>query len=246
VPLVALWVSAQPADANQPCGHQKAEYLSAVVEGGLVLATAFVIAREAWQGWQNPHAPDTPLLGILLNGAGGAVNLARALFLLRVGRRWRSPALVASGRHVMSDVWTTGAVLVGFALVPITGWLWLDPLVAGLVALNILWAGYGMVRESVGGLMDEMADPESITALRRVIATSAEGAIEVHDIRSRRVGNSMFVEFHLVVPGRKAVADAHAICHRIESALREQAGATSFSIQVEPDSKARHRGVVVL
>jgi len=244
--LVALWVSARPADANHPYGHQKAEYLSAVVEGGLVLATAFVIAREAWQGWQHPHPPDTPLLGILLNGTGGAINLAWALFLLRVGRRWRSPALVAGGRHVMTDVWTTGAVLVGFALVPITGWLWLDPLVAGLVALNILWAGYGMVRESVGGLMDEVADPDSVTALRRVIAASAEGAIEAHDIRTRTMGSGLFVEFHLIVPDRMAVEDAHAICDHIEQALREQAGVTSISIHVEPDSMAKHRGVVVL
>ncbi len=146
----------------------------------------------------------------------------------------------------MTDVWTTGAVLVGFALVPITGWLWLDPLVAGLVALNILWAGYGMVRESVGGLMDEVADPDSVKAVRRVIAASAEGAIEVHDIRTRTVGSGLFVEFHLVVPGRMPVEDAHVICDCIEDALRKQAGATSFSIHVEPDSKAKHRGVVVL
>ncbi len=103
-----------------------------------------------------------------------------------------------------------------------------------------------MVRESLGGLMDEVSDPDSLTVLRRVIAASAEGAIEVHDIRTRTVGNSMFVEFHLVVPGRMAVEDAHAIRDRIEDALREQAGATSFSIHVEPDSRAKHRGVVLL
>jgi cation diffusion facilitator family transporter len=244
--LIALWVSEQPADANHPYGHQKAEYLSAVVEGGLVLATAFVIAHAAWQAWQAPHPPETPLFGVMLNGSGGLINLVWALFLLRMGRRWRSPALVAGGTHVLTDVWTTGAVLVGFALVWLTGRLWLDPLVAGLVALNILWSGYGMVRKSVGGLMDEVTDPERVAELRRVIAASAEGAIEAHDVRTRTVGSATFVDFHLVVPRRMAVEDAHAICDRIEAALREQVGATSISIHVEPEGKAKHHGVVVL
>jgi len=217
-----------------------------VVEGGLVLATAFVIAHAAWQAWQDPHQPNTPTLGMLMNGGGGLVNLGWALFLLRMGRRWRSPALVAGGTHVLTDVWTTGAVLVGFGMVWFTGRLWLDPLVAGLVALNILSSVYGMVRESVGGLMDEVTDPERVAELRHVIAASAEGAIEAHDVRTRMVGSATFVDFHLVVPRRMAVEDAHAICDRIEAALPQQAGATSISIHVKPEGKAKHHGVVVL
>jgi cation diffusion facilitator family transporter len=131
--LIALWFSEQPADANHPYGHHKAEYLSAVVEGALVLVTALAIGREAWLGWENPRAPATPFLGIAINAAAGGINLVWALVLIRNGRRWKSPALVAGGRHVMTDVWITGAVLVGFALVPLTGWLRLDPLVAALV-----------------------------------------------------------------------------------------------------------------
>jgi len=244
--LIALRLSEQPADANHPYGHHKAEYLSAVVEGALVLATAVAIGREAWLGWQHPHVPKTPFLGIALNGAAGAVNLAWALVLVRNGRRWKSPALIAGGKHVMTDVWTTGAVLVGFALVPITGWLWLDPLVAGLVAFNIVWAGYGMLRESVGGLMDEVADPEAVARLRQIISGHADGAIEAHDVRTRTAGNVTFVEFHLVVPGRMAVEDAHAICDRIEHALREQVGEAVINIHVEPERKAKHSGVPVL
>jgi len=160
--LVALWFTEQPADANHPYGHNKAEYLSAVVEGALVLVTALAIGREAWLGWQHPHAPETPLLGIALNGGAGLINLVWALVLIRNGRAWKSPALVAGGKHVMTDVWTTGAVLVGFALVPLTGWLRLDPLVAALVALNILWAVHGMLRESMGGLMDEVSDLDAV------------------------------------------------------------------------------------
>ena len=146
----------------------------------------------------------------------------------------------------MTDVWTTGAVLAGFALVPLTGWLWLDPAVAALVALNILWAGYGMLRESVGGLMDEVADTDAVAGMRRIISANADGAIEAHDVRTRTAGSVTFVEFHLVVPGRMAVEDAHAICDRIEGALRKNLGSAVISIHVEPERKAKHSGVVVL
>jgi cation diffusion facilitator family transporter len=128
--LIALWFSEQPADANHPYGHRKAEYISAAVEAFMVVATAFAIGREAYFGWQNPRAPETPFVGIAFNAASGIVNLLWALFLIRVGRRWRSPALAASGKHIMTDVWTSGGILVGFALIPLTGWLRLDPALA--------------------------------------------------------------------------------------------------------------------
>jgi cation diffusion facilitator family transporter len=244
--LVALWFAEQPADANHPYGHNKAEYLSAVVEGALVLVTALIIAHEAWLGWRNPYALETPFLGIALNGAAGVINLAWALVLIRSGRAWKSPALVAGGKHVMTDVWTTAAVLVGFALVPLTGWLRLDPLVAVFVALNILCAGYGMLRVSVGGLMDEVADTDAVGEMRRIISANAEGAIEAHDVRTRTAGSVTFVEFHLVVPGRMAVEDAHEICDSIERALRGSLGSAVINIHVEPERKAKHSGVVVL
>jgi cation diffusion facilitator family transporter len=244
--LVALWFSAQPADANHPYGHQKAEYLSAVVEGGLVLATAIAIGHGAWQGFQHLKAPDEPFRGIALNAAAGVINLFWAVVLMRKGKSWKSPALIAGGKHIMTDVWTTGAVLVGFALVPLTGKLWLDPAVAALVAANILWAGYGMLRESVGGLMDETADPDAVAGLRRVISANADGAIEAHDVRTRRSGNVTFVEFHLVVPGTMAVQDSHEICDRIEAALRAELGEAVINIHVEPEVKAKRVGVPVV
>ncbi len=159
-----------------------------MVEGALVLATAFAIGREAWLAWEHPTPPETPLLGLALNAAAGVINLVWGLALIRRGRRWKSPALVAGGQHIMTDVWTTGAVLIGFALVPLTGRLWIDPLVAALVALNILWTGYRMLRESVGSLMDEVADPGAVADLHRVISEHAGGAIEAHALRTRTAG----------------------------------------------------------
>jgi cation diffusion facilitator family transporter len=244
--LIALWFSAQPADANHPYGHQKAEYLSAVVEGALVLATAFAIGREAWIGLENPKAPNSPFIGLSLNAAAGAINLFWGRLLIRKGRVWKSPALIAGGKHIMTDVWTTGGVLIGFALVPLTGYLWIDPAVAALVAANILWTGYRMLRESVGGLMDEVTDPAAVEALRHIISANAQGALEAHDVRTRRSGSVTFVEFHLVVPGRMAVEDSHLICDRIESALREKLGEAVINIHVEPEAKAKHVGVPIV
>lgn len=232
--LVALWYSAQPADTNHPYGHYKAEYLNAIVEGALVLATAFAIADAAWDGWQHPPALHTPLLGIAVNGAAGAVNLVWALVLLREGRRSKSPALVSAGRHVMTDVWTTVAVLVGFGLVPLTGWTRLDPLVALLVALNILRSGYGLLRSSVGGLMDEVTDLGEANAVRQAIVRGGHGAIEAHDVRMRVAGRMTFVDFHLVVAGGLTVDAAHVVCDRIEQSIRDAVGEAVISIHVEP------------
>jgi cation diffusion facilitator family transporter len=152
------------------------------------------------------------------------INLVWALVLIRFGRAWKSPALVAGGKHIMTDVWTTLGVLGGFALVPITGWIRLDPLVAGFVALNIIWADYGVLRESAGALMDEVIDPDLVPTIRLAISSHADGAIEAHDIRSRTAGPMMFVEFHLVVPANMTVQAAHGICDRFEEAIRQEIG----------------------
>jgi cation diffusion facilitator family transporter len=244
--LFAIWYSGRPADKNHPYGHYKVEYFSAIVEGGMVVATAVLIATIAWHGWQHPKHPKTPYLGIALNASAGVINLVWALALLRFGRAWKSPALVAGGKHIMTDVWTTIGVLIGVALVPITGFLRLDSLVAAFVAVNILWAGYGVLRESVGGLMDEVIDPDLIRTIRQAISTHADGAIEAHDIRSRTAGPMTFVEFHLVVPAQMAVEDAHTICDRIEEAIRQEIGKAVINIHVEPEGKAKHQGILVL
>jgi cation diffusion facilitator family transporter len=239
--LIALRISSKPADVDHPYGHQKAEYFSAVLEGMMVLGAAAAILHEVYNAWANPAPPEAPLLGLatLLNGAWAA-------YLIRSGRAWRSPAILASGKHVLTDVWTSGGVLAGFALVPVTGWLWLDPALAALVAGNIIWTGLGMVRESVDALMDKAVDDEVLGNVRRVISAKAEGALEAHDLRTRTSGHLTFIEFHLVVPSRMAVADAHDICDRLERALREEVGEALITIHVEPEGKAKHQGVVVL
>ncbi|MFT9016923.1 MAG: cation diffusion facilitator family transporter, partial [Acetobacter sp.] len=164
--------------------------------------------------------------------------------MLRAGRARRSPALVAGGQHVLSDVWTGVALVAGVALIPVTGWARLDSVLAGLVAVNVLRVGWDVMRESIAGLMDQAPGRETLEQIQDIIAANGEGAIEAHDIRTRIVGAMTFLDFHLVVPGGMSVHQAHDICDRIEAALRAHMGSTLVHIHVEPDNLAKHEGIV--
>ncbi len=244
--LAAVRYSAMPADANHPYGHHKAEYFSAVLEGALILAAAFVILNETWAAVAEGHVATLswPAAGVAL--AATALNAVWCRHLFRRAAALRSPALRADARHLLADVVTSLGVLAGIGLAAATGIWWLDPLMAGLTALNILGSGARLMRESVGGLMDEAVSPAQLAHIRGVISRAAEGAIEAHDIRSRQAGRSTFIEFHLVVPGAMSVAEAHDITDRVEAALKAELGEAVITIHVEPEGKAKHNGIVVL
>lgn len=244
--FLAVRVAAQPADEDHPYGHHKAEYFSAVIEGALVIVAALLILREAYFGIVAPKPLDAPVLGLAVNGLATVINAAWAMFLFRRGRRLRSPALMADARHIVADVVTSCGVLVGVALVLVTGTLVLDPVVAGLVALNILWSGWTMVRDSINGLMDQAASPEMVARIRALISTHGEGALEAHDVRTRHAGSATFIDFHLVVPGEMTVSESHAICDRLEEVIEAQIEGAVVVIHVEPGDQAKSRGVPVL
>jgi len=244
--LLAIRLAAAPPDANHPYGHAKAEYFSAVLEGALIVVAALLILNESWQAWRNPHMPDLPATGLAISALATAANGGWSWLLFRAGRRLRSPALLADARHLLSDVVTSAGVVVGVGAVALTGILWLDPLLAGLTALNILFSGWKLMRESVGGLMDESVEPQLLGRIRALVSQEAEGAIEAHDLRTRHSGSTTFVEFHLVVPGEMRVAEAHEICDRVEAALKTELGSAVITIHVEPEMKAKHQGVLVL
>jgi cation diffusion facilitator family transporter len=244
--LLAIRLSALPPDANHPYGHAKAEYFSAVLEGALIIVAALLILHEAWAAWQAPRPLDQAPLGLAISAVATGINAAWSVLLFRRGRAERSPALLADARHLLADVVTSVGVLVGVALVALTGILWLDPLLAALTALNILWSGTRLMRESVGGLMDEAVPAETLARIRELVARNAEGAIEAHDMRTRHSGRFTFVEFHLVVPAAMTVSDAHDICDRVEAALKAELGNATITIHVEPEGKAKHKGVLVL
>lgn len=244
--FVAIRLSSRPADAKHQYGHEKVEYFSAVIEGVMIVIAAIAILREAWFALQQPRLLDAPWHGLLLNAAASVLNGLWCVVLLRTGKRQRSPALTADGWHLFSDVVTSIGVLAGIILAIVTGWAILDPALAAFVALNILWSGWKVISSSLSGLMDEALPEPELKRIRELISSNAEGAIEAHDLRTRLAGRVSFVEFHLVVPALMTVTDAHAICDRIEHALREAVEGVRVTIHVEPENKAKHTGVVVL
>ena len=243
---MAIWLGEKPADANHPYGHHKAEYLSAVLEGVLIVVAALLIFREAYFGFVRLAQPDFPLAGLGVNAFASVVNALWAWMLVRVGRRARSPALLADGRHLFTDVFSSLGVLVGLLLARATGWTFLDPALAVFVGLSILWTGWELTRGSLSGLMDEAVEPAFLAQIKQTITETGIGAIEAHDLRTRRAGRATFIDFHLVVPGTMSVSDAHEICDRIERALREATPELMISIHVEPDNKAKHSGIIVV
>lgn len=246
VALLAVWLAQKPADAALPYGYHKAEYFSAVIVGVMIIVAAILIVREAVLGFLAPTLPEAPLEGLAISLVATAINVVWAYVLIQHGRKVGSPALQADGKHLMTDVISTFGVLVGLVLVYLTGWAELDAILAGLVALNILWSGWHVIRDSVGGLMD-VAVPKAVQqTIREVIASNADGAIEAHDIRTRQAGKMTFIDFHLVVPGAMSVEAAHAICDTIEAKLREAVRDVQITIHVEPEEKAKHTGIVVL
>jgi cation diffusion facilitator family transporter len=246
IALYTIHVALQPADRRHQFGHHKAEYISAVIVGVLIVVAALLILHEAYDAYLRPRVLSDLRTGIVLNALATAINGAWCAFLIRWGRAQRSPALVADGWHLFTDVATSVGVLVGLGLATVTGWQVLDPALAAVVALNILWAGWRLMRESVSGLMDEAVTAEVARRIREVIAAKAEGAIEAHDVRTRVAGRITFIEFHLVVPGTMTVAASHSICDRLEEALSEAVPGAHVLIHVEPDEEALQRGVPMI
>jgi cation diffusion facilitator family transporter len=244
--LGALHFAAIPPDANHPYGHDKAEFFAAVIEGVLIVIAALSIFDQAWITWHNPHSLDMPAEGIGLNAVATLLNGAWSLVLLRTGRRLRSPALEADGRHLRADVVASVGIALGVALAVVTGRLVLDPLLAAATGVYVLWSGMAMISSSVGGLMDAAPQPAVVNRIRELVAESATGALEAHDLRTRHAGRLTFLEFHLVVPGTMTVAESHAICDRIEETLQREMEQLVVTIHVEPPEKAKHHGVPVL
>ena len=235
----AISVSHRPADQDHQHGHHKAEYFSAVLEGVLIVVAALLILVEAWRKWQMPTPLQDPWLGLAINSGAAAVNLVWATILIRRGRVARSPALVADGRHIMTDVVTSVGVVLGLSAAVLTGLGVLDPLLAALVAVNVLWQGWKVITGSLSGLMDVAVDLGENMRIRDIISAQSKGALEVHDLKTRIAGPATFIEFHLVVDADMTVGQSHVICDRIEAALIEAVPDVRVTIHVEPDDEAK-------
>jgi cation diffusion facilitator family transporter len=246
IALVALRFAERPADANHPYGHAKAEFFAAVIEGALIIVASVTILEHAYESWRMPAPLTAAGSGLALNAIASALNAVWGTVLLRVGRRNRSPALMADGRHLWTDVVTSIAVIAGVSLSVWTKVLLIDPILAAIVAVHVLWSGMNLIGTSVSGLMDAAPAPDVVDRIRQLVGEHAAGALEAHDLRTRHAGRLTFLEFHLVVPGDLRVSEAHEICDRIEAALRKDMEHLVITIHVEPEGKAKHHGVLVL
>jgi cation diffusion facilitator family transporter len=234
VALVALRVAARPPDESHAYGHGKAEYFSAGVEGTMILVAAAVIAVTAVHRLIDPVELERVGIGLLVSTAAAGVNLAVSVVLTRAGRRHRSITLEADGKHLMTDVWTSGGVLVGVGLVALTGWDRLDPIVALGVAVNILVAGWMLVRRSASGLMDVALPEEDRAAIEAVLDRHRSHDCEFHAIRSRQSGRRRFLSLHLLVPGAWSVQRGHDLSEQVERDLRAAVPGLTVDTHLEP------------
>jgi cation diffusion facilitator family transporter len=235
--LLALWmlrVAAEPPDEAHPFGYSKAEYFSAVVEGGLIVAAATAIVGTAAPRLLAPQPIAAYGLGLAISVAATAINVAVALVLLRAGKKHHSVALEADAQHLLSDVWTSLGIVAGVGAIALTGWLILDPLIAIAVAVYIVWTGMRVMRRSLLGLMDRALPETELAAIRAVLEPYKARGLDYHALRTRGAGRRRLVELHLLVPGGMTVHDGHAVAEEIEERIRATLPGTAVLTHLEP------------
>jgi len=237
--MLALWalmVAVQPADDSHAYGHGKAEYFSSGAEGVLIIVAAGGIVWAAVGRFLDPQPLDRLGLGLLMALAASAVNWFTARGMLRAARRYDSITLEADAKHLMTDVWTSVGLVGGLAvlLVAPPSWAVLDPVIAVVMAVNIVGTGVGLVRRSLGGLMDKALPGAEMHAIHEAICAVAGEGADYHGLRTRKSGARRFVDFHLLMPGSTSVARAHTLCDAIELAIVCRLPGTQVTIHVEP------------
>lgn len=221
--LMALWMlslAAQPADSDHAYGHSKAEYFSCAFEGLLILLAAVSIGWTAIDRLLHPQPLEQLGIGLAVSVAASGINFWVARILLRAGRQYRSITLEADAHHLMTDVWTSAGVLVGIGAVALSGWNWLDPVVALLVAANIVWTGIQLIRRSADGLMDVALPLEQQEAIEKVFDGFRQQGLDFHALLTRQAGTRVFVSVHVLVPGQWTVQQGHDQAEKIEAAIR--------------------------
>lgn len=242
VGFIALRIAAKPADANHQFGHGKAEYVSALVEGAMIFVAAALIIYTSALRLLNPQPLEQPGIGLALSTLASVLNLAVGLALLKAGKKYRSATLQADGHHLLTDVWTSVGVLVGIALVALTDWLWLDPIVAFAVGINILWTGYRLLKESLSSLLSESLPKEEHAKLdARLAELEDEFDVLFTSRRTIASGRQRLVYLTMDVPGEWTVLAAHDIADRIEDNIDELFPGAEVFIHVEPAGTVHRR-----
>lgn len=215
--LAMLTIAARPPDKNHAYGHSKAEYFSSGIEGTLILIASISIAYTAIERILNPRPLEQIGIGLLVSTGASLANLAVSLILQRAGRNYNSISLTSNGKHLMTDVITSGGVLIGVGATAFSGWQILDSIVAILVAINILWTGFGIIRNSVSGLMDSALPSVDLEKIDNALATYTKQGIQVHALRTRQSASMKFISMHILVPGDWSVEKGHKLITQIET-----------------------------
>lgn len=234
VALWALWLAGRPADEDHHYGHTKAEYFSSGVEGAMILIAAASIAAAAWPRLLHPQPLERIGLGLAVSAAASVINGVVAYVLWRAGKARRSVTLTADARHLFTDVLTTVGVIIALGLVTLTGWNILDPVIALIVAVNVLWTGIRLIRESGMGLLDTALPAEERETIERALEPWRREGIEFHALRTRSSGMRRFVSLHVLVPGAWTVQAGHDLCEEIERALRQALPESTVFTHLEP------------
>jgi cation diffusion facilitator family transporter len=235
--IIAFWalsVAARPPDEGHPHGHSKAEYFASAAEGFLIFAAAVWICVAAWGRLQSPQPLERVSIGLAVSGVAAIANGVVASILVAAGKRLHSVTLRADGRHLWTDVWTTAGVVAAVLLVEWTGWLRLDPMIAIAVAVNVIWAGWKLIRESGIALIDAALPDEEQKHIADVLSRFQAHGILFHAIRTRVAGPRRFVSFHVLVPGSWTVQRGHDLCEQVEAAVREALPLTTVLTHLEP------------
>jgi cation diffusion facilitator family transporter len=242
VALIALKVAARPADANHHYGHGKAEYFSAGLEGMMIFVAAAVIIASSIQRFLHPQPLESVGLGLAISGLASVLNGVVGSLLIRAGRAHRSVTLIADGKHLMTDVWTSVGVIVGVTLVALTGWQRLDPLVAAAVGVNIIITGFRLVAQSTIALLDVALPEEDDVRLRRALDTFRSDEVGVTEVRTRQSGQHRFVSLTLRVPGDWTVRHGHDLADQVEAAIGRELPGVAVQTHLEPHPEPAPHG----
>ncbi|MDF2441632.1 MAG: hypothetical protein JWN98_2616 [Abditibacteriota bacterium] len=237
--LFAIWYASQPADEEHPYGHEKIEFFSSGVEGGLILLAALTIGWTGWQRLQQPVEPAHIDAGLWLVGISTLINYAVGRTLLQVGKATDSIVLEADGRHLLTDVWTSIGVAVGLILTVLTHAPWLDPVLAIVVAINIARIGFDLLRRSFNGLMDRALEDGEVEAIRNAKQSTLEPGMTYHAQRTRRARAQRFDDYHMLVPGNCSVSAAHDLEMLIGAAIQEAVPGIEVTTHIEPIEEPR-------
>ena len=232
--LLMLTIAARPADESHAFGHSKAEYFSSTTEGILILVAAGGIIYTAVQRFFNPQPLEQLGIGLIVSAAASVVNFAASRTLLAAGKRENSITLEADAHHLMTDVWTSIGVITGMGIVALTGWQTLDPIIAILVGLNIIWTAYQLIRRSVAGLMDASLPDGEQKVIEAVMSKYRERGVAFHALRTRQSAARRFVSVHVLVPGAWTLHDAHHIADDFEGDIRKALPDAIVQTHLEP------------